>query len=67
MDVTVILFLAAFNTLFLAAFVYRRLTDRPPLNGLLAVIAQTLFIAINCMILFPQEIDELLNQLMRRF
>jgi branched-subunit amino acid ABC-type transport system permease component len=64
-DVPLIWILVAFNALFLTAFVYRRLTDRPPLNGVLAILAQTLFIAINCMVLFPEEVSQLVDQLIR--
>lgn len=65
MDVPLIWYLVAFDALFLTVFVYRRLSDHPPLNGILAVLVQTSFIAINCMILFPDEVDYLVQEFRR--
>lgn len=67
MDVPLTEFLVGFNALFLAVFVYRRIRERPPLPGPLSFLAQSSFIAVNCMILFPEEVALYADRLMRLF
>lgn len=67
LDVPPIWLLIAFDALFLGVFVYRRMTDRPRPPGALSFVAQSSFIAINCLILFPDEVSYYLGQLRRLF
>jgi hypothetical protein len=67
LDLPVIWLLVGFNGLFLAVFVYRRIAESPQLPGALSFIAQSGFIAINCLILFPEEVSFYLDRLMRLF
>ena len=61
-DVPLLGILLAFNAVFLAVFVYRRIRGSPPLPGPIAVVAQVTFIAANCTILFPDEVAYYLDQ-----
>lgn len=66
-DVPLMEILLAFNAVFLAVFVYRRIRESPPLPGPLAVLVQITLIAANCTILFPEEVNYYAGILMRRF
>lgn len=65
LNLPLILVVAAFDVLFLAVFVYRRITDSPRLPGALSFIAQSGFIAVNCLLLFPDEVSYYVSQLRR--
>ena len=67
LELPVIWMLVAFNALFLTVFVYRRLAGSPRLPGAISFFFQSCFIAINCMILFPEEVSLLLGQIRRLF
>jgi hypothetical protein len=66
-DIPIIWILLGFNGLFLGAFVYRRITEKPRLPGPLSFVAQASFIAVNCLILFPKEAELFVDWLMRLF
>ena len=66
-DVPLLGILLAFDAMFLAVFVYRRIRESPPLPGPLSILVQITFIAANCTILFPDEVAYYVGRLMRLF
>jgi hypothetical protein len=62
-SVPVLWLLAGFNALFLAAFLYRRIRTSPPLPRSLSILAQIVFIAVNCLFFFREDAQRYLNWL----
>ena len=55
--------LAGFNALFLGAFLYRRLRSRPQLPRSLSYMAQSVFVAVNCLFFFQDDAQRYFNWL----
>jgi hypothetical protein len=62
-SVPVLWILVGFNALFLLAFFYRRIRSRPPLTRSLSYLAQGVFIAVNCLFLFQDDVQRYFNWL----
>ncbi len=55
--------LVGFNAVFLGVFFYRRSRNKPPLPGSLSLLAQGIFVAVNCLFFFQEDAQRYFNWL----
>ncbi len=55
--------LMAINAVFVAAYLYRRAREKPPMLGPVSYLAQGVFVAVNCLFFFMEDTQRYLNWL----